>query len=160
MTGYVVDWYDHHQPIPQAEIIKYFKNLHDDVLLFNQGTLSHHLTKKGHELDQAKLASTPTALSSKCAWIVKQPDVEEALWLWVQHMEQKQETVTGAMLVERHAQFEDALNVPEEERLQGEGWVQKFLQTWVWNATENEGNSQFWQDIISGSTRDMVRQHL
>ena len=42
----VVDWYDHHQPTSQAETIKYFKNLHDDALLFNQGTLSHHLTKK------------------------------------------------------------------------------------------------------------------
>lgn len=42
-------------------------------------------------------------------------------------MEQKQETVTGAMLVEKHAQFEDALNVPEQERLWSEGWVQKFL---------------------------------
>ena len=55
--------------------------LHDwlQVVDFNQGTLSCHLTKKGCELDQAKLASTPTALSSKCARIVTQPDVEEAL---------------------------------------------------------------------------------
>ena len=66
----VVDWYDHHQPISQAETVKYFKNLHDDALLFIQGSLSCHLTKKGCELDQAKLASTPTALSSKCAQIV------------------------------------------------------------------------------------------
>lgn len=58
-------------------------------------------------------------------------------------MEQKQETVTGAMLVEKHAQFEDALNVPEQERLWSEGWVQKFLKMWVWNVTENKGNSQF-----------------
>lgn len=139
----VVDWYDHHQPISQAETVKYLKNLHDDALLFNQGTLSCHLIKKGHELDQAKLASTPTALSPKHAQIVTWPDVEEALQLWVQHMEKKWETVTGAMLVEKCAQFEDALNVPEQERLWSEGWVQKLLQTWVWNVTENEGNSWF-----------------
>ena len=42
-------------------------------------------------------------------------------------MEQKRETVTGATLFEKHAQFEDALNVPEQERLWSEGWVQKFL---------------------------------
>ena len=138
----VVDWYDH-QPISQAETVKYFKNFHDDALLFIQGSFSCHLTKKGCELDQAKLASTPTELSSKHAQIVTWPDVEEALQLWVQHMEKKWETVTGAMLVEKCAQFEDALNVPEQERLQSEGWVQKLLQTWVWNVTENEGNSWF-----------------
>ena len=44
-------------------------------------------------------------------------------------MEQKQETITGAMLVEKHDQFEDAPNGPEQERLWSEGWVQKFLQT-------------------------------
>ena len=43
----------------------------------------------------------------------------------------------------KHAQFEDALNVPEQDRLWSEGWVQKFLQMWVWNVTENEGNSWF-----------------
>lgn len=57
------------------------------------------------------------------------PDVEKALVLWVAHMEQKHETVTGSMLVAKRVKFEDALNVPEDERLQSGGWVQKFLRT-------------------------------
>jgi hypothetical protein len=36
------------------------------------------------------------------------------------------------MLVEKRAQFEDKLNIPENERLQSGGWVQKFLRMWVW----------------------------
>ena len=40
------------------------------------------------------------------------------------------ETVTGAMLIEKRAHFEDKLNVPENKRLQSGGWVQKFLRTY------------------------------
>ena len=55
--------------------------------------------------------------------------MEEALKLWVGHIEQRHETVTGPMLVEKRAQFEDKLNVPVNERLRSGGWVQKFLRT-------------------------------
>lgn len=55
--------------------------------------------------------------------------MEKALRLWVEHMEQKHETVMGAMLVEKWAHFEDKLKVPENERLRSDGWVQKFLRT-------------------------------
>ena len=85
------------------------------------------MTKKGRQKDQERLAATPTALSTKKARIVTRPDMEEALRLWVEHMEQRRETVTGAMLVEKRAQFEDKLNVPENERLRSGGWVQKYL---------------------------------
>ena len=60
--------------------------------------------------------------------IVTRPDVEEALRLWVQHMESKWETISQAMLVEKQAQFEDMLAVPEFEKLQSCSWVQKLLQ--------------------------------
>jgi len=53
--------------------------------------------------------------------------MEEDLILWVEHMERRHETVMGAMLVEKRAQFSDKLNVPENERLKSGGWVQKFL---------------------------------
>ena len=46
-------------------------------------------------------------------------------------MEQKWETVTGAMLVEKRAWFEVALKVPESEKLWSDGWVQIFLRTYV-----------------------------
>ena len=87
------------------------------------------MTKKGRQKDQDRLAATPTALSAKKARIVTRPDMEEALKLWVGHIEQRHETVTGPMLVEKRAQFEDKLNVPVNERLRSGGWVQKFLRT-------------------------------
>ena len=133
---HVRNWYDNNQLVSQAETVSHFKNLPDNALLFTQGMLSRHLTKKGREQDDTRLASTPLALSSKRARIVTRLDVEEALQLWVQHMEQKRETVTGPILVEKCAQFEDALKVPECKRLQSDGWVQKFLRTWVQNATK------------------------
>ena len=117
----VMDWYDKIQPISQEETVKHFKTLNDDALLFNQASLSCHLTQKGHKQDLAKLAATPTALSSKHACIVTRPDVKEALKLWVEHMESKQEHVTQVMLIKKQGQFEDMLEVPEFQRLQSGG---------------------------------------
>ncbi|KAH9015793.1 hypothetical protein EDB85DRAFT_2076297 [Lactarius pseudohatsudake] len=62
----------------------------------------------------------------KKARVVTRPDVEKALFLWVKHMEEKLEHVTSAMLVAKRGKFEDLLEVPEEERLHSDGWVQKF----------------------------------
>jgi hypothetical protein len=41
-------------------------------------------------------------------------------------MEEKRRTVTGAMLVEQRKRFEAALNIPEERRLTGTGWLDSF----------------------------------
>ena len=54
------------------------------------------------------------------------PDVDCALWHWVAHMEKKQEVVNSAMLIAKQTVFEDEMNVPEDERLPGHGWVQLF----------------------------------
>ena len=54
------------------------------------------------------------------------PDIEQALVLWIAHMEENKETVTGPMLQEKCNRFEELLEVPENERLPGEGWVQSF----------------------------------
>ena len=97
---HVRNWYDNNQLVSQAETVSHFKYLPNDALLFTQKTLSHHLTKKGCKQDDTRLVSTPSALSLKQAHIVMQLDIEEALWLWMQHMEQKWETVMGPMLVE------------------------------------------------------------
>ena len=72
------------------------------------------------------MRSYSNALSSKQPRIVTRPDVDRALWLWVQHMEQKREVIYSAMLVAKRAVFEEALDVPEDERLTGPGWVQSF----------------------------------
>jgi hypothetical protein len=44
-------------------------------------------------------------------------------------MEGKGETVSGAMLREKRHCFEQMFNVPEDERLTGEGWVAPFCKT-------------------------------
>jgi hypothetical protein len=41
-------------------------------------------------------------------------------------MEQKQEVMNSGMLIAKRAVFEEALDVPEDERLTGPGWVQSF----------------------------------
>jgi hypothetical protein len=61
---------------------------------------------------------------------VTRPDIERALILWIAHMQENKETVTGPMLQEKHKGFEEMLNVLENERLSGEGWVQSFCKTY------------------------------
>lgn len=122
----VVNYHDKHQPISQQEVVAYFARRQEEALIFTQSSLSCHLSKKGWEEDQTKLASTPTALSAKRAHIVTRPDVEKALVLWVKHMEEKGETVSGPMLVLKREKYEKELNVPEEECLKSDGWVSKF----------------------------------
>ena len=70
--------------------------------------------------------SIPNALSSKQPHIVTRLDVDDALWEWVQKMEQKGEVVNGRMLMAKWEAFEEALKVPEGERLPGTGWIQLF----------------------------------
>ena len=61
--------------------------------------------------------------------MVTRPDVERALILWVHHMEEKGETFSGPMLLEKHKTFEEMLQVPEDERLHGGGWLGLFCQS-------------------------------
>ena len=47
------------------------------------------------------------------------------------HMEEKKEYYSGAMLMARWAEFEDAMGVPETERLKLEGWFAIFCKVWI-----------------------------
>jgi len=60
--------------------------------------------------------------------IVTRPDVDCALCLWVQHMEQKQEAINSGVLVAKQAVFKGAFDVPENERLTEPGWIQLSCQ--------------------------------
>ncbi len=75
------------QPIKQMDVVKYFATRPEGPLIFTQSTLSHKL--QNHSEMEAHVRSNPNALSSKWPCIVTRPDVDHALWLWVQHMEQK-----------------------------------------------------------------------
>lgn len=61
------------------------------------------------------------ALSTKQPQIITCPDVEKALALWVQDMEEWEESVTGPMLKSKHAKFENEFDMPEQECLHGDG---------------------------------------
>ena len=73
---------------------------------------------------EACVDSILNALSSKRPHAVTRPDVDHALWLWVQQMDRKGETVNSGMLMAKQEAFEKALEVPEDERLPGPGWIQ------------------------------------
>ena len=61
----VVNYYDDHQLMSQQELVHYFVHHAEGALIFNQSTLSQHLSKKGWDADQHRLKSFLTALSSK-----------------------------------------------------------------------------------------------
>ncbi|KAJ3574251.1 hypothetical protein NP233_g1893 [Leucocoprinus birnbaumii] len=94
------------------------------VSIFSQETLSRKL--KMRPTLMARANKTPNALSSKRPHVVTPPDVEMALFLWIKHMEEKGEHVSGPMLIAKRKKFEEDFNVPEAERLQSETWVSSF----------------------------------
>ena len=120
----VFAYIDNHPGISQASVCSHFRSLVDGALEFNQGTLSRKL-KKREDLE-AYATSFPNAASTKHERIVTCPDVDRALYLWVKSMEAKGEIVTGSMLCSKRGFFEKEFGVPEEARLQGEGWLASF----------------------------------
>jgi Tc5 transposase DNA-binding domain len=128
----VVDYHDYHQPISQQEVVSYFANQAEGALIFNQLSLSRHLSKKGRAVDEEKIQANPTALSAKRVRVVTRPDVEKCLVLWGKHMEEaKGEMVTSPMLIAKREKFEKQLNVAEEEQLKGDGWLFRFCKTYI-----------------------------
>ena len=79
------------QPVNQGEVVKFFATRPEGALVFTQSTLSRKLQHRSEI--EVRMTSVPNALSSKRLRIVTRPDVDRALWLWVQHMEQKREVV-------------------------------------------------------------------
>ena len=56
-------------------------------------------------------------------------------------MEHKGETVSGPMLREKRRRFEDQFQVPENERLQGESWIQSFCRTYKIHEVRRHGEA-------------------
>jgi hypothetical protein len=113
------------QPVNQRQVVRYFATRHEGALVFSQPTLSRKLKERSEM--EARVHSIPNALSTKRPRVVTRPDVDEALWLWVQEME-KEEVVNGRMLMAKRESFEERMEVPEDERLPGPGWIQSFCQ--------------------------------
>ncbi|KIJ52173.1 hypothetical protein M422DRAFT_243772 [Sphaerobolus stellatus SS14] len=108
--------------------------LHDWLTVFafvdNHPGMSQDEILKNREELEARADETPNALSSKRRCIVTRPDVKKALYLWVKQMEVKGETVSGPMLLTKCGRFENAFDVPEEERLTGDGWLTPFCRAY------------------------------
>ncbi|KAJ7929402.1 hypothetical protein B0H13DRAFT_1859872 [Mycena leptocephala] len=99
----------------QKEVSAYFATRPDaegGKLLFTQSALSKKLKKK--EEIRALVAEDPNALSMKRA--------PSGCEIW----SKKKRTVTGAMLIVKRRRFEEALKIPEERRLTGNGWLESF----------------------------------
>ncbi|KIJ40018.1 hypothetical protein M422DRAFT_257083 [Sphaerobolus stellatus SS14] len=124
----VFSYIDSHPGIPQEKVVQYFRMRQEGALEFTQSTLSRKL--KDRQTLQKHIDDNPNALSSKRARIVTRPDVDRSLYLWLKHMEEKGEIVNGPMLVAKCARFEAALDVPEAERLTGDGWLKSFTKAY------------------------------
>lgn len=121
----VIEFCEKNPSLSQARIVAHFAGLKNGKLVFDQSTLSRNLKRK--EQLKAQSLSFPNALSSKRPRIVTSPNVDRALALWVQHMEENNETVTGPMLLAKRARFEEQFGIPEDERLSNDGWLPSFL---------------------------------
>lgn len=113
-----------HSSLSQDDIVKHFASRPEGSLKFTQSTLSRKIKQRASL--EGRVNSNPTALFSKHPRVVTRPDVERALVIWLRSMEEKRETVTGAMLAEKRTWFEKEFGVPDNECLAGTSWVQSF----------------------------------
>ncbi|KAJ7215372.1 hypothetical protein GGX14DRAFT_312813, partial [Mycena pura] len=115
----VFNYMDEHPYLGQTAVVSYFKSRADSAggkLLFGQSALSKKLKQKD-KIRALVATGEPNVLSMKRARVVTSPEVDKALGLWVRDMEQKRRTVMGPMLIEQRKRFEEALDIPEEQRL-------------------------------------------
>ena len=120
----VYNWVDKNPYATQVETVKHFSTWPEGALIFDQGSLSRNLWKRNQR--EAEVTANPAALSSKRARVVTRPDVDQALWMWVQDRMTKSRTVSGLELDGKRKIFEERFKVPETERLSETGWQQAF----------------------------------
>jgi hypothetical protein len=120
----VFPFYNSHQAMTQEEIAAHFRTHAEGPLEFNATRFARN-SKKRPELE-AQASSFANALSSKWLQAVTRPDVDMSLKLWFNGMMDKGEIVSGPMLSEKRRRFEDLLQVPENERMKGSGWIAPF----------------------------------
>jgi hypothetical protein len=135
----VYEYVDKHPASSQAEIVHYFATRAEGALEFSQSALSRKLGNR--EEMEKRVESNPNALSGKRARVVTSPEVERALYLWVKSMEAKGESVSGPMLKEKRKRFEDQLNIPEAQRLKGDGWIFPFCQAYKLKERRRHGEA-------------------
>ena len=129
----VFSFVDAHPGMGQQKICAHFatRPMKDGgALIFDQSTLSKNLKPACRKELEERAKSTANALSTKRMRVVTCPQVERALFLWAKSMEERGETVNGAMLIEKRRHFEELLKIPQEQRLKSNGWVASFCKTY------------------------------
>ncbi|CAK5279727.1 unnamed protein product [Mycena citricolor] len=125
----VIQYAEKNPGTKQKAVMEFFasrSNAEGGKLFFTQGALSKHLNPEKKAALLKLAAENSAALSLKRERVVTSPEVDRGLGLWALDMEQKNRAVTGAMLIEQRKRLEIALNVPEERRLRGTGWLESF----------------------------------
>ena len=151
----VVKFVDEHPLLSQERVVEHFRTKKDGALVFTQSALSRKL-RNCTELEE-RSQSNPLALSAKRVRIVTQPDVERALVLWVNHMVENGETVSGPMLREKRKRFESLLKVPDDERLIGDGWLPSFCKTY--KIKEHKRHGEAGSVDLEEVERERTRMH-
>ncbi|KAG2110645.1 uncharacterized protein F5147DRAFT_574491, partial [Suillus discolor] len=118
-----------HPDLPQDRVVQHSKTHEGGPLEFTQATLSRKLKDCTH-LEQ-HIESYPAALSSKQPCIVTHLDVKEALVEWIASMEQKGQSYTRAMLLEKRQKLEEKFGVLEAVWLINDGWIAPFCKAYT-----------------------------
>lgn len=120
----VFAWMDanSHQIRSQQDVVNHFAK--DGTLIFTQATLSRNLKKRGDI--EATVKANPAALSARRQRVVVAPEVERAVWYWVQDMLANSRAINGPVLTAKRKSLEERFNVPPEKRLSDKGWLQGF----------------------------------
>lgn len=135
----VFQYVDTHPHSRHQDIVAFFTNRKGGALLFTQPTLSQKLAAR--PVVEALAKENPNALSSKKSRVVTHPEVERVIVLWYQNMQSRGETVTGAMLMEKRRRIEDMMDVPDTQRLEGEGWMRSFCKAWQIREVRQHGEA-------------------
>ncbi|VDC01613.1 unnamed protein product [Peniophora sp. CBMAI 1063] len=127
----VVAYADAHPGITQPAIELYFKTRPEGALQLSQPSISRNLSAKGRAALEKRRLSHANALDMKRGRFVVRPDVDHALWIWQQSMEERGETPDGNMLVAKRTKFEELFDVPANERMTSRGWLSGFTKACV-----------------------------
>ena len=93
-----------HPAMAQANIVKHLASKADGAFIFTQSTVYSVLLLDSCKIQtrselKNRVNSHLSALSSKWPHVVTRPDVEKALALWVQDMEDQGKSVTGPIML-------------------------------------------------------------
>lgn len=127
----VFNFIDTHPAMPQVDVVKHFEAKKDEALIFTQSMLSRKLRQR--ENLEAHANSNPNAMSSK------RPLAR------IRHMVEEGENirVNAPMPKEKRKRPEDALEIPEVVRVEGDGWIpsESFCKTYKINEHRGHGEA-------------------